>query len=301
MITAFLTAKIAAGKASRTIDYYRRELGAALAWMQARGSDLDGATAEQIEQHLAEERARGMSAASVSARYRAISAYLRWRHARQRSPGQPVIADVARPQIGKKEPRRTTPDQIERLIASIEPATWIDLRDRALLRIMFWSGLRVGETAALALGDLDTAARRLHVRSGKGGKARIVPYHPAAAPDLLGYLFSRPDAAGAVYLWSAGNGAGGATNSALTDNGIRQILRRRCKAAGMVTINPHALRHGFAMEMLNNGGATMEAVSRMLGHASPEITRRFYADYLDEEIAAIYNDAIQRSAARRQK
>ena len=69
----------------------------------------------------------------------------------------------------------------------------------------------------------------------------------------------------------------------------------------MVTINPHALRHGFAMEMLNNGGATMEAVSRMLGHASPEITRRFYADYLDEEIAAIYNDAIQRSAARRQK
>lgn len=55
------------------------------------------------------------------------------------------------------------------------------------------------------------------------------------------------------------------------------------------------------MEMLNNGGATMEAVSRMLGHASPEITRRFYADYLDEEIAAIYNDAIQRSAARRQK
>ena len=85
--------------------------------MQGHGSDLDSATAEQIEQHLA-ERACGMSAASVSARYRAISAYLRWKHARQRSPGQPVIADVARPQIGKKN-HGDPPDQIERLIASI--------------------------------------------------------------------------------------------------------------------------------------------------------------------------------------
>lgn len=78
MIAAFLTAKTAAGRAGRTVEFYARELGAASAWMQARGADLADATAEQIEMHLADERRRGLSAASVSARYRAISAYLRW-------------------------------------------------------------------------------------------------------------------------------------------------------------------------------------------------------------------------------
>ena len=118
-----------------------------------------------------------------------------------------------------------------------------------------------------------------------------------ATPDLLAYLFNRP-AHHAPELWTGNDGSGGA-RGALTDNGIRQMLRRRSKAAGMRPINPHSLRHGFAMEMLNNGGASLEAVSKFLGHASPEITRRFYADYIDEELAAIYTAAIDRSARRR--
>ena len=140
---------------------------------------------------------------------------------------------------------------------------------------MFWSGARVGETAALALGDLDTAARRLHIRSGKGGKRGSFTVPPAAAPDLLSYLFSQPDAAGAVYLWSAGNGAGGATNSAC----------RRCKAAGMVTI----IRTPLIAAWICNGNAQQMAAPRwrrtphVRSRASPEITRRFYADYLDED------------------
>ena len=298
-IERFITAKEAAGRSPRTIQFYRSELANADAWMQAHGCDLDHADAGAIEAYLAAERARGQSPASVSARYRALSAYYRWIHARRRQPGEPEIAQVERPDPGHREPRRTTPDQVERLLASIQPATWLDYRDRALIWIVFWSGLRVSEAAGLRVEDIDQATRRLHIQSGKGDKARTVPYHPGAGPDLLAYLFSRP-APHAAELWIGNDGSGG-TKGALTDNGIRQMLRRRCKAAGMKAINPHSLRHGFAMEMLNNGGATMEAVSKFLGHSSPEITRRFYADYLDEELGSIYNAAINRSRERRKK
>ena len=296
-IERFITAKEAAGRSARTIQFYRSELAAAAAWMQAHGADLDHADAGAIEAHLAAERARGQSPASISARFRALSAYYRWMHARGRQPGEPEIAQVKRPDAGHREPRRTTPAQVEQLLASIQPATWLDYRDRALIWIIFWSGLRVSEAAGLRVEDIDQAARRLHIRAGKGDKARTVPYHPGAGPDLLAYLFNRP-AHHAPELWIGNDGSGGA-KGALTDNGIRQMLRRRSQAAGMRPINPHSLRHGFAMEMLNNGGASLEAVSKFLGHASPEITRRFYADYMDEELAAIYTAAIDRSARRR--
>ena len=298
-IERFITAKEAAGCSARTIQFYRAELSAAGAWLRAHGHDPDQADACAIEAHLAAERQRGQSPASVSARYRALSAYYRWTHARQRRPGDPEIAQVERPDTGHHEPRRTTPDQVEQLLASITPATWLDYRDRALIWIIFWSGLRVSEAAALRVEDIDQASHRLHIQAGKGDKGRPVPYHPGAAPDILGYLFSRP-APHAPQLWIGNNGAGG-PRGALTDNGIRQMLRRRCKAAGMKAINPHSLRHGFAMEMLNNGHAPMEAVSRILGHSSPEITRRFYADYIDEEIGSIYTSAITRSGERRKK
>ena len=298
-VDRFLTAKIAAGRSERTIGFYQRELAAAAQWMKDNGHDLDSAPAWAIEDYLAAERARGQSPASVSARYRALSAYYRWIHARERRTGEPEIAQVEKPDAGHREPRRTTPDQVEQLLKSIESDTWTGCRDRSLIRILFWSGLRVGEAVGLRVTDVDHRARRLHIKKGKGDKSRSVPYHSKVTPDLLAYLFSRP-APRAEELWIGNDGAGGATPIGLTDNGIRQMLRRRCMAAGMKVINPHALRHGFAMTMLNEGGATMDAVAVFLGHSSPEITRQFYAEYVDEELTAIYASAVNRSEQRRQ-
>ena len=296
-IDRFLTAKLAAGRSERTIRFYWLELTFAAKWFEANGTTLEGADAGQIERHLVTERKRGQGQASVDARYRALSAFYNWRHRRDKLPGQPEIADVERPGMPKGEPRRTTPDEIERVLSAIPAETWMDLRDRSIIRITFWSGLRVSEVAGLSVADIDQAERRLHIRNGKGGKPRKVPFHPVVMADLVAYLFARPDHMESM-LWIGDDGAGGA-RGVLQAGGVRQMIARRCKAAGVRRINPHALRHGFAMTMLNEGGVTMDAVAKMLGHSDPSITRRFYAHYLDEEIDIIYEDAIARTRKRK--
>lgn len=298
-VERFLTAKTAAGKSARTVEFYRSELARIADGLRTHDRTLDDAGPEDIEMYLAAERSRGLTSSSVEAHYRALSAFYRWLHARQRLPGQHWIVQVERPANPKKEPRRTTPAQVEALLTSIDPVTWLDFRDRALLLVMFWSGLRVGETAGLTVADLDMANKRIQVRHGKGDKPRSVRYHPTANADLLAYLYNRPDPTDA-RLWLSSDGFKGA-RGALNESSIRQMLRRRCLAAGLPVINPHSLRHGFAMTMLNDGGAPLEAVSKMLGHASPEITRRFYADYVDDEISFLYDAAVDRQQARRRK
>lgn len=296
-IDRFLTAKLAAGRSERTIEFYQLELTFAAKWFEANGTTLEGADAGQIEMHLAAERKRGQGQASVDARYRALSAFYNWRHRRDKLPGDPPISDVERPGMPDNEPRRTTPDEIEQVLSAIPIETWVDLRDRSIIRITFWSGLRVSEVAGLRVADIDQTERRLHIRRGKGGKPRMVPFHPSVMADLVAYLFARPDHTEPM-LWIADNGAGG-SRGALQAGGVRQMMTRRCKAAGVRRINPHALRHGFAMTMLNEGGVTMDAVAKMMGHSDPSVTRRFYAHYLDDEIANIYEDAIARTRKRK--
>lgn len=212
------------------MDFYRAELACAADWLRAHGHTLEDAGPEDIEQYLAAERLRNLSPASIEAHYRALSAYYRWLHSRSfgrlknQQPGEHWIAQVERPANPKKEPRRTTPEQVETLLSSIDPETWLDWRDRALVRVMFWSGLRVSEAVALTVADLDMANRRIRVQHGKGDKPRSVRYHPAANADLLHYLYSRPDPAD-VRLWLSDNGAGG-VRGALTDVLSRPPARR---------------------------------------------------------------------------
>ena len=298
-IDRFLTAKLAAGRSERTIEYYQLELTFADAWFEAHGTTLEGADAGQIERHLAAERKRGQAQASIDARYRALSAFYNWRHRRNKLSGQPEIADVERPGMPKKAPRRTTPEEIERVLSAIPVETWVDLRDRSIIRITFWSGLRVSEVAGLSIADVDQAERWLHIRKGKGDKPRLVPFHANVMTDLLAYLLVRPNHAESM-LWIGDNGAGGA-RGLLQAGGVRQMLARRCKTAGVRRINPHALRHGVAMTMLNEGRAPMDAVAKMLGHSDPNVTRRFYAHYIDEEIADIYEDAVERAGKRKRR
>lgn len=297
VIDRFLTAKIAAGRSERTIKFYWLELTFASKWFEANGSTLEDADAGQIEKHLASELKRGQGQASVDARYRALSAFYNWRHRRYKLPGEPEIAEVERPGMPDSEPRRTTPGEIEQVLSAIPAETWMDLRDRSIIRITFWSGLRVSEVAGLHVADIDQAERRLRIRRGKGGKPRTVPFHPSVMADLVAYLFARPDPTEPM-LWISDNGAGGA-RGVLQADGVRQMIARRCKAAGVRRINPHALRHGFAMTMLNQGGVAMDAVAKMMGHSDPNVTRRFYAHYLDDEISNIYEDAIARTSKRK--
>ena len=146
---------------------------------------------------------------------------------------------------------------------------------------------------------MDANRQQVTVRAGKGGKGRLVPCGHDLGPMVLQYLVHRPptnDGQTIVGnpLFVSNNGIGG-IRAALTDNGVRQMLQRRCKDAAMPYANPHRFRHGYAMLFLNNG-MDLSAVSKTMGHSSEQLTSKIYAHWLPEGIRREYADVRRRVA-----
>ena len=181
-------------------------------------------------------------------------------------------ADVGLPRRARKLPRTLSPGEAERLVEAAAGTTPRDLRDRALVELLYGAGLRVSEAVGLEKGGVDLDERL--VRSiGKGGKERIVPLGRSAADALRRYLSRgrpfldrrhRPE----LFL----NARGGP----LTRAGAFLILRRLAEKAGLDPrrIHPHLLRHSFATHLLE-GGADLRSVQEMLGHADLATTELY--------------------------
>jgi integrase/recombinase XerC len=129
------------------------------------------------------------------------------------------------------------------------------------------------------------------VRHGKGQKARVVPTAPTVAALLLDYLYSRPAYTGPELLLSA-DGANG-VRGPLTTDGLRQVLKRLCRNAGVPYLHPHAWRHGFAMLFLNEG-TSLSAVSAMMGHSNTAVTQTVYASWQTRGLLREYGETFSR-------
>ncbi len=179
---------------------------------------------------------------------------------------------IPSPRAPRKLPRTLTVDEAFHLLDGIAGDDLPGLRDRAMLELLYASGLRVGELVALDLEDLDFAAGIARVL-GKGSKERMVPFGDKAATALRRWLDAsralrtRPEDRNALFL----NLRGGR----LTDRSVRRILNRRIdEAAILARISPHVLRHSFATHMLG-AGADLRAIQELLGHASLSTTQRY--------------------------
>lgn len=262
-------------RSASTISWYHEQFAAYGRWSAAAHIGDELPSAEQIDQYLADQHAAGLRPSTVHARYRALRAVLRFleKRRRLRHDDNPIHLLEA-PTVPVEARRYVTPDDLERIIGAIDGQSWLDHRDRLILSILFFSGLRVTELCDLAVADIDAARLEVVVRSGKGEKARVVPTAPEVRQFLAAYLYSRPNHAEQLLLKSDGwEGSGGK----LHREGVRQMLIRRCRAAGVVPpFSPHAFRHGFAMWTLNSG-ARLTTVSAMMGHSDPQITHQIYA------------------------
>ena len=163
------------------------------------------------------------------------------------------------------------------------------LRDRCLLQLLYWSGLRLGELQALQVDDVDINRLEVTVKNAKGGKWRVVPCHPDLRLALSLYMLARP--AQSPCLWLGNDGYGGVLGQ-LTVEGIRQMLKRRAAAAGLEYFNPHAYRHGFAIFMANDGDVPLATVQEMMGHADLATTRKTYARTLTRTVRRHYDKAL---------
>ncbi len=294
-LQAFLLSREAINCKPRTLDWYRQQIGRFHEWLLEQ--PWDGSTwlePEVLEAFLAAERRRGRSDGTVRARHRGLKAFFYWLKERGYLPEE-VKNPAKVVKLGKEEreePRYARPDEAEALIESIVVKDWVDLRDRALIMLLHQSGVRVSEAVGLTVEDVDLYKRTVYIpkEKAKTGRGRRAPFQASLVLAFLSYLDVRPNAGSWLFVAATGhrNGAG----TPLTDNGVRQMLRRRCKAAGIKYINPHAFRHGLAMRLLNEGKAPTSVIQSVLGHASESTTRTYYARWESDALVDAYDEFI---------
>lgn len=181
------------------------------------------------------------------------------------------------------------PNEVERLILATAGSTLRSLRDRAMLELLFSTGLRVSELTRLDRQHIDLEKEEFSVR-GKGDKLRIVFISPSAKGALERYLNKRTDTDPALFiaLSSAQKpGDGGRESLRLTPRSIERIVKHSATKAGIIKdVHPHTLRHTFATDLLANG-ADIRSVQAMLGHASITTTQ-IYTHVTDEHLKEIH-------------
>jgi integrase/recombinase XerD len=200
-------------------------------------------------------------------------------------------ANVEPPAKSRKLPHVLSHGEVTKLLDSAQGADPMDIRDRALLELMYGCGLRASEAVGLELTDIDL--KRGFVRPhGKGSKERMVPLGSAAASAVARYLRSgRPDLVGSnperrLFV----NFRGGP----LTRQGLYKIIQRHAKAVGLEgKMSPHTLRHTFATHLLS-GGCDLRSVQEMLGHADVSTTQ-LYTHLSTERIKEVYFKAHPRA------
>ena len=208
--------------------------------------------------------------------------------------GDDPTAALHAPRRSKKLPQVLNYAQVQKLLASPRGDTAATRRDRALLEVMYASGLRASETIGLEVRDVDLKRGFLRAR-GKGSKERLVPLGRQAIAALSAYLRDgRPELLGQreeskLFL----NFRGGP----LTRQGLYKIVQRHARAAGLSgQMSPHTLRHSFATHLLA-GGCDLRAVQEMLGHADISTTQ-MYTHLSGDELKEVYFRTHPRAVAR---
>jgi integrase/recombinase XerD len=276
-------ALLAAQRAPKTVEAYRRDLAALHNWL---GGPVALLSTEQLERYLAELRAAGLAPSTIARRVAAIRSFFRHQALLGVRTDNPA-AELDLPRRTRTLPRTLSPAEAERLVESANGATPRDLRDRALVELLYGAGLRVSEAVSLHKGSVDLDARIVRC-IGKGSKERVVPVGRQATQALRRYLGrGRPflDVRHRPELFLNAKGGG------LTRAGVFLILRRLAAKAGLEPerVHPHLLRHSFATHLLE-GGADLRSVQEMLGHADLATTE-LYTHVSDRRRRELYFQA----------
>jgi integrase/recombinase XerD len=282
------------GLSRNTLDAYRTDLlqyGAFLARRHRSATDADRGDVADFLADLATGNGQpACSPATVNRKTACLRSF--YRHLRREElVTEDPTASLSPPAKSRKLPRVLSYAEVKRLLESVSGGDPIQLRDRALLEVMYGCGLRASEVVGLDVNDVDL--RRSFVRPhGKGNKERIVPLGREAASAVKRYLRAgRPNLVGArpvsrLFV----NFRGGP----LTRQGLYKVIHRHAAEVGLAgRMSPHTLRHSFATHLLA-GGCDLRSVQEMLGHADVATTQ-LYTHLSGERIREVYFKAHPRA------
>ena len=174
-------------------------------------------------------------------------------------------------------------DDIVRLLGCCDPDTPVGARDRAMLLTLLDTGVRCSELVQLTLEDLSLEDGRMRVLHAKGGKQRVVPFAFRCREAIEHYLSFRGARPGPLFVAASGNGTL-RRRVALQPNGLKQMLRRLARRTGISKVHAHRFRHTFATWAIEEDARELD-VQYLLGHASPDMVRRYASTYNCEQAA----------------
>ena len=270
------------GLSQHTVDAYRRDLVRLAGNLEDAGGELLTASVDQLGQHLRRLRRDGLSPRSVSralVSMRRFYAFLVNEGDRDDNPA----VNLYPPRLPRRLPKVLREEQVEALLRAPDTSRAPGVRDRAMIELLYATGLRVSEMVGLERSQLQLEAGFL-IAFGKGAKERVVPVGESAETWLQRYLKEvRPAMAkgrhDVVFVSYRGSG--------LTRQGFWKLLRNYGRGAGIPDLSPHVLRHSFATHLLEHG-ADLRAVQVMLGHANITTTQ-IYTHIHEHRLRTLYD------------
>jgi len=288
--------KVEKGFSQNTILAYQNDLNQFTGFLEesAKGGITAPWTAfdrQSMLSYLTNLKERRYAATTVARKVAAVKSFFNFLAAEGLVKDNPT-RDLPSPRVGRSLPKPISITQARQLLEETEKRVTPEAkRDKAMLHLLYASGMRVSELVSLNLNDVDTGGG--YVRCfGKGGKERLIPIHSQAVAALKDYLSQgRPrlkaaDGEEALFLNRRGE--------RLTRQGLWQILKGYAKSAKLgVDITPHTLRHSFATHMLS-GGADLRSVQELLGHANISTTQ-VYTHLTTEHVRRAYEKSHPRA------
>jgi|SRR5208337_248805 len=275
-------ARVERGLAANSISNYQRDLIHFYGFLRGRGKGFAEADRDDVRAFLAALYGRGLSARSVARHLISLRNFFRFLAKEDRIHGDPT-AEVDAPKLEQTLPRYLTIDEVDTLLRQPDISTPHGLRDKAMLELLYATGMRVSELVHLRWSDFDSGLGIVRCL-GKGNKERLIPVGKSALRAVEAYLLGRSTFCKngqAPFLFL--NHRGGP----LSRVGFWKILARYGRRAGIsVPLTPHLVRHSFATHLLERG-ADLRSIQLMLGHSDISTTQ-IYTHVLTKRLKQVY-------------
>ena len=269
------------GLAGNSVVSYRRDLARLKAHAESCGRGPQALDKAELKRFVMSLTREGLSPRSVSRMISSVRGFYRYLLLDGHIKSDPT-SDLVSPQAGQKLPRFLTQEEVERLIEAPDTTTPAGVRDRAMIELLYATGLRVSELIGLSTSSVDVD-RGLLFCTGKGSKQRRVPVGRSALAWLQKYGAAR-------RALLAGRDSQrlfvGHSGRALTRQSFWSALKKHAERAGLRGVSPHVLRHSFATHLLEHGADT-RSVQAMLGH-SDLATTQIYTHVTGERLRSVY-------------
>ena len=275
-----------------TISSYRRDLDSFFTFLKEKNDSWEEVQDHQVRGFVAQERRRGLSARSIQRALSSIRSFFNYLLDEEVVETNPA-ANISSPKSAQLLPKALDTDLVKRLL-DFKPQGDIEIRDKAMVELLYSSGLRLSELCGLNMESISIKERSCRV-VGKGKKTRDLPVGEKAIQSLRDWLLVREnissDTNKALFLNKNGK--------RISTRSVQLRLERLSKKRGLPMVNPHMLRHSFASHILESSG-DLRAVQEMLGHSDIGTTQ-IYTKLDFQHLSKVYDDAHPRAKSRKSK